>query len=225
MKARFGPDHPYTLSTLVHLARAHQVAGRRDEARRLFEQAAEKQAAKLGPDHPHTLSTMDYLARAYAVAGEPGRAEHLAREVLARQRQKRSPEATGVAARTLGEVLLKQTRYAEAEPFLRECLASRPDQKPDDWTGFHARSLLGSALVGQEKYAEAEALLVQAYKGMKQCAARIPPHLRTTRLTEALERLVHLYTTCGKPDEAARWRRELEGVQSLPRSATEANEP
>jgi hypothetical protein len=57
--------------------------------------------------------------------------------------------------------LLAQNKFAEAEPLLRECLAVRTKNRPDDWTMFSARALLGAALVGQGKYAEAEPLLLQ----------------------------------------------------------------
>jgi hypothetical protein len=40
---------------------------------------------------------------------------------------------------------------------------------------------------------------------MKQREATIPP-VAKVRLTEALERLVQLYDTWGKPEQAAAWR-------------------
>src|SRR5262249_45320356 len=147
-------------------------------------------------------------------AGEPGRAESLAREALARQRKKGGPGPMADALASLGEILLRRADSAEAEPLPRECLAVRLKQKADDSAAPYARSLPGGALIGREEYTEAEPLLVQGYEGMKQRAARIPPHVRAARLTEALERLVRLYNAREKPDEAARWQQELEGVKS-----------
>ena len=41
-------------------------------------------------------------------------------------------------------IALKQQKYAEAEPLLRECLAIRDTKLPDDWSRFSAQSLLGT---------------------------------------------------------------------------------
>jgi hypothetical protein len=69
--------------------------------------------------------------------------------------------------------------------------------------------MLGQALLGQQRYGDAELLLEQGYEGMKQRADKISPAHRS-RLTEALERLVHLYDAWNRPVQAARWRKELE---------------
>jgi hypothetical protein len=92
-------------------------------------------------------------------------------------------------------------------------MAVREKQEPDAWTTFNARSMLGEALNGQKKRAEAEPLLVQGYKGLRERAAKIPKEGKL-RLAEALERLMQLYEASGKPDEAARWRRELETAKA-----------
>jgi len=55
----------------------------------------------------------------------------------------------------------------------------------------------------------AEQHLLSGYKGMKQREDKIPAQVRF-RLAEALERLVQLYDAWNKPDEAAKWRNELE---------------
>ncbi len=63
--------------------------------------------------------------------------------------------------------------------------------------------MLGEAMSGQKKWAEAEPLLVQGYEGLSQRASKIPNEARP-RLTEALERLVHLYESTGKREKAIR---------------------
>jgi tetratricopeptide (TPR) repeat protein len=107
----------------------------------------------------------------------------------------------------LGHSLLRHRRYADAEPHLRECLATREERLPDHWSRFNAMSLLGGALLGQGKFAAAEPLLVQGYEGMKQREATIPP--RNPRLREAVERLVELYEATNRPETAAEWRKKL----------------
>jgi hypothetical protein len=84
-------------------------------------------------------------------------------------------------------------------------------------TGFlvdiNSQSLLGEALLEQQKYAEAEPLLIAGYEGMKQREATIPPQAKS-QLPMALERLVRLYEAWGKPDEAAKWRQEVEALEA-----------
>ena len=104
-------------------------------------------------------------------------------------------------------MLLLEKKPAEAELKLRECLTIRQKIQPDDWTTFDTESILGEALLDQKKFADAEPLLLSGYEGMKQREDTIPsqdkPHL-----TQALERLVRLYEAWGKPDKAAKWRKD-----------------
>jgi hypothetical protein len=131
----------------------------------------------------------------------------------------------------LGSNLLEQKKWTEAEAALRECLAIREKKEPDAWTIFNAQSMLGAALLGQARsaskdgdkealarasgfYRDAEPPLLKGYDGLKQRAAKIPELVRTTRLTEAAERLVQLYDAQEKKDEAAKWRKELAALKS-----------
>jgi hypothetical protein len=139
------------------------------------------------------------------------RAAAAGRELLDAQSRKLPadhPTRVNVLAR-LGAVLLQAGRPAEAEPVLRDCLALREKKQPDDWSTFHTRSLLGGALLAQQKPTEAEPLLLQGYEGLKQRAAKIPA-ANQARVTEALERLLQLAESTGRPAEAAKWRKELD---------------
>jgi hypothetical protein len=114
----------------------------------------------------------------------------------------------------LGLALLKQSKWSEAEPMLRECLAIREAKTPDVWVTFNTRSMLGGSLLGQKKYAEAEPLILSGYQGMKARQATIPPPAKA-RLAEARDRVVGLYEAWGKPGEAAAWKAKL-GLADLP---------
>ena len=74
---------------------------------------------------------------------------------------------------------------------------------------FNTQSLLGGALAGQKMFQEAEPLLVEGYSGMKDREAKIPANAKI-RLTEAVQRLIDLYTAWDKPDEAKKWQAKLE---------------
>jgi serine/threonine protein kinase/tetratricopeptide (TPR) repeat protein len=117
-RAKLGEDHPDTLSSMNSLAATYFRAGRADRAIPLVEQALKALRAKLGADHPHTLLVMSNLARAY-LAGQPAQAERLLREALT-TREKTSPDdwLTFYTRSMLGNSLLGQKQFGEAEPLL-----------------------------------------------------------------------------------------------------------
>ena len=49
--------------------------------------------------------------------------------------------------------------------------------------------------------------MLKGYEGMKQREKTIPPQA-STRLPEALDRLIELYTATNKPDEVKKWQAE-----------------
>ena len=58
MKAKLGPDHPDTLTSMNNLANSYAALGRHAEALKLREETLALRKAKLGPDHPDTLRSM-----------------------------------------------------------------------------------------------------------------------------------------------------------------------
>ena len=79
---------------------------------------------------------------------------------------------------------------------------------PEDWSRYHAMSLLGGVLLGQGCFALAEPLIEGGYEGMKTREARIPMPNRPV-VREAAERIVRLYEGWSKPDRAAEWKSKL----------------
>jgi tetratricopeptide (TPR) repeat protein len=103
---------------MSNLATAYQAAGRTTDALPLFEETLRCRRATRGPEHPQTLRSLNHLARAY-LAGHPALAEPLLREALA-VRERKSPDdwSTFETQSLLGDSLLGQKRYADAEPYL-----------------------------------------------------------------------------------------------------------
>ena len=66
---QLGSDHPETLTTLIHLARAYDSAGKLPEAIKLLEQVRAASEAKLGLGHHLTVATLNNLAAVYQEAG------------------------------------------------------------------------------------------------------------------------------------------------------------
>ena len=208
-KAKLGADHPDTLMSMNNLAGGYEDSGRLDLALPLWEETLKLQRAKLGPDHPNTLITLNNLGKTYCAANQGEKAAALFKEVVADRRKRAKPDDPSFAG-LLAQVALhlsKCRQHAAAEEMLRESLAIREKWQPDAWTTFNTKSMLGGALLGQKKYAPAEPLLVKGYEGLKAREKTIPT-TGDTRIPEALDRLVELYTATGKPDEAAKWRAE-----------------
>src|SRR5262249_15038746 len=124
-----------------------------------------------------------------------------------------SPPLAGDLA-GLGQNLLTQAKWSEAETVLRECLAIREARLSDDWLRFHAMSQLGGALLGQGRYAEAQPLIVAGHEGIWARESQIALPARS-RLREAAERVVQLYEAWNEPEKAAAWKAKL-GLADLP---------
>ncbi|MGO9468406.1 MAG: tetratricopeptide repeat protein [Isosphaeraceae bacterium] len=214
-RARLGGDHPSTFSTQNNLALAYQAAGRLDRSITLFEQTLASLQVKLGKDHPRTLITEHDLALAYQEQGNLTQAESMLRDVAAGRARSLGAHNPVVAQSliALGDNLLKERKWADAEPVLRQGLAILEAQRPDDWSRFSAQGLIGASLLGQKKYNEAEPLLLSSYDGVKARAARIPAPSKY-RLTEAGDRVIQLYEAWAKPEKAAEWRQKLAPVSA-----------
>jgi serine/threonine protein kinase/Tfp pilus assembly protein PilF len=210
-KAKLGPDHSDTLSTMNNLAYSYLASGQLARAVPLFEETLEKRKAKLGPNDPETRKSMGNLAKAYMDNGQADKAAALLESLLQKHQAEfgaEHPETLGYIT-VLGLALLEQKKWSDAEPVLRDCLASRQKQIPDSWQTFHTQLQLGVALLGQKRYDEAEPLLLNGFEGMKEREKDIPPQAKAG-LAEAAWRLVQLYETLGKKDEAGKWRIQLE---------------
>jgi tetratricopeptide (TPR) repeat protein len=208
--ASLGPDDPLTIRAMINLGVNYRDAGRLPKATELLEQIWAKARTQTDPQS-NKLFIRRALAETYERAGQFAKAESLYRETLkeaSKRHGEASPPDDARALTSLAWNLVKQQRYVEAEPLLRDCLKFREQKETNNWETFSTKSLLGGSLLGQKKYDEAEPLLLAGYEGMKQREEKIPPISRF-RLTEAIEWLVQLYEAWGKPEQAAEWRAKL----------------
>jgi serine/threonine protein kinase/lipopolysaccharide biosynthesis regulator YciM len=210
-----GADHLVTLTSKHSLAELYWAQEQYDLAEPLFREAVEGTRKKLGLAHPTTQSAVTGLVICYEKMGQPAKGEPLLRENADFWKQQAGADSLQYAGdlALLGLNLLRQQKFADADPLLRDCLVIRGMKQPEEWTTFNTKSMLGGALLGEQKYAEAEPLLRQGYEGMKQQEAKIPA-MGKARLTEALERLVQLYDAWGKKDKADEWRKKLEETKA-----------
>ncbi len=116
-----GLDHPNTLISRHNLARSLQALGRTAEAIALHEANLKLSIAKLGTDHPITLKARNELARSCLVDLKYERADLLLRESLAVYQHGQPDDWNAFLTRSLlGESLLGQKKFAEAEPLVLE---------------------------------------------------------------------------------------------------------
>jgi serine/threonine protein kinase/Tfp pilus assembly protein PilF len=211
-KKLLGAEHPEVAGSLNSLANVLQAQGKFAEAETLHREALAMQKKLLGSEHPDLATYLTDLAAVLQDEGKLAEAETLQRETLAMRKKLLGNEHPDVAVSLadLTRTLLLEEKFIEGETLARECLALGEKRLPEGWETFDARSLLGATLLRQKKYAEAEPLLLSGYSGMKDREERIPVPQRR-RLKEALQHLVELYEATGKPEEAAKWKRELTG--------------
>jgi serine/threonine protein kinase/tetratricopeptide (TPR) repeat protein len=209
-KGQSGPVATWKAAWTHDLASDYQRVGRWSEAVALYEEAIRLLKGMDAYTFVGPAWTND-LAAAYQDSGKPAQAESLYREVLEFNRQKDGPQsaAAGAALANLGQNLIKQQKYADAEASLREALTILEQKQSDGWRTFYSQSLLGGSLLGLNKYSEAEPLLLKGYEGMKRRENKIPT-IDKVHLTDARERLVRLYDALNKPNEASKWRKEAE---------------
>lgn len=211
-EAKLGYDHASSATVRQHLCEAYQAMGRPELVIPVYERLLKDRESRLGPDNATTLETCRTLGGEQLRAHRWPEAGVFFDRYVAGQRKalaKKPEEFAGTLA-ALALELLQVGQFVVSEEYLREAHAIRQKTQPDVWTTFNTQSMLGGALLGQHKYAEAEPLLLAGYDGMKQREATIPPQGKL-RLSEALDRLIHLYDAFGKPDQAAKWR-----AKSLP---------
>jgi serine/threonine protein kinase/tetratricopeptide (TPR) repeat protein len=204
-------EHPETMLSGMNLGWLYYEQKKYAQAETLATETLEAMRRVLPEEHPWTLGTLRLLVQLYEQQGNDVQAEPLLAELVAIARRTSGSDQRDVAnlLSQMGQNLLRQRKYSEAEVCLRESLEIREKVVPDAWTTFSAMSSLGGSLLGQQKYEDAEPLLLKGFEGLKAREKTIPPPFQS-RLIETVERLVLLYEGWSKPDEAAKWRRELQ---------------
>lgn len=95
--------------------------------------------------------------------------------------------------------------YEELRRLAVQKMAHERAEHTVDATGLVHEAYL--RLIGDQKFEDrrhffaAEPLLLKGYEGLKECENTMPP-------SEALDRLVEIYTATKKPDEAKKWQVE-----------------
>jgi len=188
-------DGPQRARAMAELGWTLFVRGEVAAARASLAEAIAMLRRTAGDGHPDVGSHLNLLAQVLFLSGDRDGAKALALKEVKRHR-------THVLLAFAGTFLVEGGRHAEAEPLLRECLAIRERDFPDDWTRYNAMSMLGDCLAGLAKFTEAEPLLLGGYEKIN------PPPQFAGRKQEALDRIVKMYEAWGKTEKAEEWRKK-----------------
>ena len=211
MRRAQGAEHNDTLICMNMLGLLYRAEGKYAEAEPVLTKALEIRRRVLGARHADTIKSINSLASLYRSEGKSGEAETLLASVLEARRRVLGPvhPDTISTMAVLGDVRLQQKKYAEAEALLREVRTNNQDAAADTWELYWSQHLLGASLAAQKRYAEAEPHMVSGYHGMMQRETAIPLEDKLV-LSQAAERIVRLYESWAKPEQAAEWREKLQ---------------
>jgi len=174
-----------------------------DEARHYVTEliAHRKRAAEASDTNPHTLNE---YAR-FMLTCEPGDLRDPATALLIAKRAVQVSEAKNPSI--LDTLALAQQMTGDLDQAIDtqgKAVALIP---PGAWrrrAEFESR--LAELLVEAGRFTEAEPLLLDCYTKLKENLQELPLQVRVVRLREALERIVKLYESWGRPDKAAEYR-------------------
>ena len=163
---------------------------------------------------------LESLASCHEQLNQYDQAEVWRRKLLPVVKMRDGPESAEYAEELtrLGSNLLQQKKPAAAEPILRESLAILLKKQPGAQDTFHTESLLGAALLGRQKYADAEPLWSGAIWGFpsrrRLRARKTTTHEPGSASSMRSSAWFKQYDAWGKPDEAAKRRKELEEAKA-----------
>jgi serine/threonine protein kinase/tetratricopeptide (TPR) repeat protein len=193
--------HPDRIKADYHLAEILLYQGRVAEAAPIFERTLTAQRL-LYKSNSKVADTLASLAQVRMAQGDPKSAEGFVREALSAHHDSGSTAygKIGYLQTMLGTVLIKQSKFAEAEEVLRGTLDLFAKSLPPDHEYVaSAEHYLGEALAGGGKLADAEAAFTASMNRWKRTDA---PEWRSARSASALGEVLHRE---GRDQEAERY--------------------
>lgn len=167
-----------------------------------YRRALDEVGRWMGPSQ--RITTMANLAAALEYQGDLAGTEAILTERLefARHAWPAGSWRLGQSAMALGGMYVRQDRFADAEPFLREAVESYSDILGPNhrWTA-NAESILGANLGYLDKLVEGEGLLIRGHRTLLEQAGA-----EDRWTVDAVNRLVTFYEMSGREAEAERYR-------------------
>lgn len=204
-----GEEHPSVAQSLNNLGmflyqmfRNQENDG--EEAGELLRQALELNLRLMGEEHPEVSTSLNNLAMLLRDKGEYDQAEVLFRRVMELDRKSLGNEHPYVAGgmRNLAVLLMKKSDYKTAASLLTNAFEIQHKTFPENhWQIATTKLLLGVCSKETKEYEKAESLLITAYSIINSRFGVDHP-----RTQAALNSIVNLYESWGKPDKAEEYR-------------------
>lgn len=206
-----GRDHPTTMTTRLNLVHLLIITKRFEEAEPLLRSNLELLEAKLGRTHPNTLTTLNQLAYLLEDTGDLARAEEVHRDALARWETHggiNHPQGM-IVLNNLAMLLLRTHDLDEAQRHFDQLL-SAAERVLSTRHPYYAifRNNEGECLTRLGRLEEAERALRESHEIITTAFGE--GHERWLR---SLRRVIALYETWGKREEADHFRAQLPSVE------------
>ncbi len=212
VQAWYGKDNSDTATDLTILARALVSQNRFDEALALLQQSLDIKEREFGKVHPSVASTLNELGSVALKEGKYAAAELYFKRMaeIYREIYPDGHYLTGIALSNLASVYTAREQWSRAEPLYREAIRIYSEkQGPTHNNVGIARIKLGRTLLRQRRYSEAEA---ESRAGYDILIKQMDP--KVSWLVNARKDLVEEYDALKKPDEAAKFRAEIDATDS-----------
>jgi serine/threonine protein kinase/tetratricopeptide (TPR) repeat protein len=198
-----GSERAEAADTEINLGSILRTRGQYAEAEPFLLEGLATFRQLLGDQHPSVAYAWVHLGHLHYLEGKYGEAEEEVRKAL-KLYEAALPKGHGAISSpltVLGLILNKTARSAEAEADLREALQIRARSVPKGhYLLAITQGALGECLTTEKKLPEAEPLLSESYATLKTVQSD-----RSPLTQEAARRLVTLYQSWGKQEEAARY--------------------
>jgi eukaryotic-like serine/threonine-protein kinase len=212
----YGKDHPDTARAAQYVAQALAWEGKYTESRDLLKPALAVMERAYGEMHPRLALVLSNLGMVDDQLGnmQAAVADHTRMLEIYRSTYGERHQFTALAMNDLGSDYSYQGKYAAAERFFREALKIDTQVLPAGHlnTGI-AQIKLGRVLAREKRYQEALGYSLAGYQTVAKQASPSLEYLQAAR-----EDLAKIYDALGQPEQAAKFRAELEA--NRPRKAT-----
>jgi tetratricopeptide (TPR) repeat protein len=222
MRRRRTPDGPDVAESLNNLALFLKKQGKFDEALPLYEECLKSDERNYGPANPVVGRTLLNLGSLQLARGDEAAAERCYRRALEIWRTALPPghRNIGMMARQLASLMLRQRRFGEAEPLLRDAIPIIDAAQMPRWEGAYTRAMLGSCIAGAaqkdaSRFPEAESLLRSGLVGLDSSSPGEPAPV--SKRKQVLRWLLDLYTAWERPERAAEISASLDALESAPK--------